>query len=204
MSTLWTQEQCIEVGKRETKKLFEKYPGSINLVRNLRKRSLPPSITRAFRNYHGWLAREEMKCYRCGSSNLCDINHKTVDWRICTIEDLESLCRTCHLEFHKNERMETQMSTHIIFEDLVVAIHPETGKRGFFRTMIVDVSNKKTPKNKTQKTMKYWTSEELTRLEKDGATKFARSEYNKNNNNRTGSSCSSKLSELKKLKNSIV
>jgi hypothetical protein len=39
-------------------------------------------------------------CMRCGNSNASDVHHKNGDWTDNRLENLERICRSCHLKEH--------------------------------------------------------------------------------------------------------
>lgn len=44
-------------------------------------------------------------CERCGAIKKTDVHHKDGNWRNNALDNLERLCRSCHVKHHKREGM---------------------------------------------------------------------------------------------------
>ncbi len=112
------EKYCLHCGKRLERKRFKsgvlesllhfgrrKFCGRVCMAQNFDQREIKPDPEWMTAHYH---ARKEVPpgpCGKCGSADASDVHHKNGDWRDRSRENLERICRSCHMKEHREARL---------------------------------------------------------------------------------------------------
>ena len=95
-----------------------------------------------------------MKCIKCDGNDRCQIHHIDGDFRNCLVENLQSLCHECHLEYHviNGKRKGIKMSPSTVVEvNITLEQFGTLIKMGVVSPRIVTDTTKPRRKNRMNK-----------------------------------------------------